>query len=171
MSNTTVDRNLLFGLLALQNGIITREALVAAFSVWLLDKSRMLDAILIEQRAISPERQAQLEQMLAWHIEMHGQDAAQSLAAVSSAQSACQLLAALGDQDIQASLQPLLKSVPVADPNATIIGSNPSASGSGLRYHNLRPHAKGGLGEVSVAMDTELHRERSRPLHRAVPGR
>src|SRR5262249_21311087 len=38
-------------------------------------------------------------------------------------------------------------------------------SGSGdagaatMRYQPLRDHAKGGLGEVSVALDTELHRE------------
>src|SRR5205085_8839781 len=30
---------------------------------------------------------------------------------------------------------------------------------AGLRYRVLRPHARGGLGEVSVAEDLELHRE------------
>lgn len=159
MSNSTVDRNLLFGLLALQNGIINREALVAAFSVWLLDKSRSLDEILVEQRALSPERQVQLQQMLAWHIQTHGEDAAQSLAAVNSASSACQMLADLGDRDIQMSLQPLLKSTPEVDSYATVVGPTPTAATSGMRFHNLRPHAMGGLGEVSIALDTELNRE------------
>src|ERR1700722_6202040 len=40
----------------------------------------------------------------------------------------------------------------------------PSPSGTkvgagGLRFHILRPHAKGGLGEVFVAKDCELNRE------------
>jgi hypothetical protein len=29
----------------------------------------------------------------------------------------------------------------------------------GVRYRRLREHAKGGLGEVFVALDQELHRE------------
>ena len=33
------------------------------------------------------------------------------------------------------------------------------SAGSTLRYRVLRPHAKGGLGEVFVASDQELHRE------------
>ena len=36
------DRHLLFGLLALQNGIINQVQLLAAFQGWTLDKSRSL---------------------------------------------------------------------------------------------------------------------------------
>jgi hypothetical protein len=36
------DRHLLFGLLALQNGIINQGQLVAAFQAWTLDKSTSL---------------------------------------------------------------------------------------------------------------------------------
>ena len=38
----TADRHLLFGLLALQNGLIDQGALVAAFQAWTRDKTRSL---------------------------------------------------------------------------------------------------------------------------------
>ena len=34
------DRNLLFGILALQNNFIDRDALLAAFNAWVADKAR-----------------------------------------------------------------------------------------------------------------------------------
>lgn len=158
MSNAVVDRNLLLGLLALQHGMITRDQLVAAFSVWMLDKQRTLDEILLEQRALSSERQTQLRQMAAWHVEVHGSDPAQSLAAVSSVRTVCELLAGLGDADLHASLQRVDLELLEGDAFATRRDAKASAA-AGLRYKSLRPHAKGALGEVSVALDCELHRE------------
>jgi hypothetical protein len=40
MTKANVDRNLLFGLLALQTGMIDQAALVAAFHAWTRDKAR-----------------------------------------------------------------------------------------------------------------------------------
>ena len=40
MAAVNADRHLLFGLLALQNGIINQGQLVAAFQAWTLDKAR-----------------------------------------------------------------------------------------------------------------------------------
>src|SRR5207247_9438291 len=53
-------RNLLFGLLALQNNFVDREALLAAFNVWVADKSRSLGRILVEQGVLTPARHALL---------------------------------------------------------------------------------------------------------------
>jgi hypothetical protein len=43
------SRGLLFGLFALQNGMIHQAALVAAFQAWTLAKGRLMSEILVEQ--------------------------------------------------------------------------------------------------------------------------
>lgn len=48
----SADRNLLFGILALQMDFITRDQLVAALHAWVLAKHRPLGEILVEQKAM-----------------------------------------------------------------------------------------------------------------------
>ena len=57
MAAAAADRHLLFGLLALQNGLINQGQLVAAFQAWTLDKSKSL-ADHLEARGDLTARQA-----------------------------------------------------------------------------------------------------------------
>jgi WD40 repeat protein len=45
------------------------------------------------------------------------------------------------------------------DPSTVAHEPRPAAEGGSDRYRVLRPHARGGLGEVFVALDQQLHRE------------
>ena len=112
---TPTDRNLLFGILALQMDFISRDQLVSAMNAWVLDKAQPLAALLEKQQALSAERRALLDALVAEHLRQHGNDDAhQSLAAVSSASSVRAELERIADPDLHASLA----RVGAADPMA-----------------------------------------------------
>src|SRR5438874_2237296 len=77
------DRNLLFGILALQMDFITRDALIAAMNSWVLDKAKPLGQILVEQGTLTARARDRLEAVVELHLEVHGGDPQKSLAAVS----------------------------------------------------------------------------------------
>src|SRR5437588_4181288 len=81
----TADRNLLFGILALQMDFIGRDALVAAMHAWVLDKHKPLGQLLVKHGALTADTCALLEALVQKHLALHGDDAERSLAAVSSA--------------------------------------------------------------------------------------
>jgi hypothetical protein len=51
----SVDRNLLFGIIALQMDFITRDQLIAAMNEWILDNHKPLGQVLSEQGALATE--------------------------------------------------------------------------------------------------------------------
>ena len=63
------DRNLLFGLLALQNGLIDQAQLVAAFQAWMLDKDTSLANYLENRGDLNGPRRMLLEALAQFHLE------------------------------------------------------------------------------------------------------
>ena len=92
----SADHNLLFGLLALQTGIINQGQLVAAFQAWTLDKSKSLADHLEARGDLTGAKRELLEALAEVHLEAHGGDVEQSLAAVSAGKSTRESLAKLG---------------------------------------------------------------------------
>lgn len=160
MTKPRADENLLLGILALQLNFINREQLIAATSAWVLDKNRPFDQVLVDQGVLAADTRSLLLALVEKHLALHAGDAEKSLAAVSSLGSARDELSQIADPQLQASLA----HVPAGNPSdtdrwQTIAPNVGEVSRVGERFIILRPHAKGGLGQVSVARDRELGRE------------
>src|SRR5262245_6776437 len=101
------DRNLLFGILALQMDFINRDDVIVAMNAWVLDKTHSLGHILVEQGKLNPDTEALLEALVVKHLEQHGHAPERSLATLGPVVQTCDALGGIQDADVQASLAAL----------------------------------------------------------------
>ncbi len=105
MSQTAADRNLLFGILALQMDFITRDELIAAMNAWVVAKDKPLGQILDERGALSAARRAMLEPLVDEHVRVHDGDPTRSLAAIGDSSGiVSDLRRTVADAEVHASL-------------------------------------------------------------------
>src|SRR5262245_53569326 len=102
---------------------------------WVLDKTKALSQILLDQQVISPEERGMLEALVQKHLQRHGNDPEKSLAALAAPTGLAQELRNLNDGDLQASLH----SIPGpgdTDPGATgpYLPASKRAAAEEIRY-------------------------------------
>ncbi len=135
------DTNLHFGILALQLEFISRDALSAALKAWMVDQTRPLGQILVAQNALTDDLRCLVDSLVVKQLER----AASGVPHVITPDSTIDLVHTTVPKP--------------ADPYATRAPSIGETTSKGARFRILRPHARGGLGVVHVAHDTELNRE------------
>jgi serine/threonine protein kinase len=163
MGNGLSDRNLIFGILALHADCITADQLVAGMNAWAVHKQRSLGEVLCNQGVLSERDCALLEQLVDRRIERHEGDTQASLIALRLTDSTLRTLTRVADPALRSAIvrhadrTALLESTVSEDP-ATLDFAAVARSQAGARFHVLRSHARGGIGEVFVARDEELGR-------------
>lgn len=151
----SADRNLLFGIFALQNDFVTRDQLVEAMNAWVLEKSSTLEQIFKRRGFLNNDELELLGALVRRQIARHG-DVQQSLSSMELTSSVRNTLFHIKSDDVQSTLA---SAGHTFDPYASTLAPTFPKAQDGVRYQIMRPHAAGGLGEVFVAVDTELHRE------------
>ena len=149
--------------LALQVGLIDQSQFAAAFQAWDRDQSRTLADHLAARGDLEADSRPAVDAMVALLLKKHEGDTEKSLASFPEGPSALRRPATLGDAELTRTVSHLESGPTVADAEADpdrnasyTVGRPP---GDGQRYRVLRPHARGGLGAVFVALDGELNRE------------
>jgi serine/threonine-protein kinase len=158
MSNPQPEPNVLLGVVALENHWISSDALGAALSVWTRRPEKTLAAILREQGALSAEREAQTQQRVEEILLRQRQGSA---VPVSVDAATLNVLASPAALITEAAGNCVLSAQATLDLPTTVspLSTSAATAGGPVRYRALRPHARGGLGEVFLAFDEELHRE------------
>ena len=157
----STDRNLLFGILALEMDRL-RDGLISAMNAWVTQKDKPFGELLVERGELAKSRRDLLEALVAEHVRAHAGDATRILHAISSAEDVVDDLQHIADEQIQ-QLGFVRRIASVTQDYSHVESKvqpsfGPQTSWTG-RFRIVRPHAKGGLGVVSIAMDDELDRE------------
>lgn len=153
---------LLFGMMALQNGFVTKENLLSVFSIWILDKSILIQDLLVDRNFLSEPMRDVLTALVSEHLRQYGNDPERSLAAMGDRADLVTELEQMPDPDLFATLVAARKTEDTGGSDKDVYATLPAGSNSAnssSRFEILRHHAAGGLGIVSVAFDRELNRQ------------
>jgi serine/threonine-protein kinase len=160
MAKHDPDRDLLYGILAVQNGFIDRSTLVDALRGRTVGKAEPLGRVLRDRGSLDPGDERLLDGLVTRHLGRHGDDPRRSLAELDPSGSVRQMLDLIAEtrstDSPPAETRDDQETAGVGCPGASRAVGRPG--GSGPRFRIIRPHARGGLGEVHLALDGELNR-------------
>jgi eukaryotic-like serine/threonine-protein kinase len=147
------DRNLLFGVLALQADLLDPERFARACTLWSTQKTTPLADLLVRQGWLTAADRADVEKLLDRKLQKHQGDARAGLAEVTT-EPVRQSLAAVADPDVRQSLAGIAPAL-----GHVTLATTAYVPESRDRYTLSRLHATGGIGRVWLAHDPSLGRD------------
>jgi serine/threonine-protein kinase len=176
MATVESDLEPLIGILALQSGLIELPELVTAFQSW--SKGRSVAQILVDRGALTELDRELLTRLVRRRIDKHDGSAEHRRAAAGTMLDVVEVPRRAAMTDPGAADSRRSFSLPdVGDspgPRDLTIGARAvgeqdeppdwsfklgETTSEGGRFRLLRHHARGGIGDVFVALDSEIHRE------------
>ena len=147
------DRNLLFGVLAMQQDLIDPRQFADACALWAVRKNISLADLLLERGWITEQDRRDVERFLERKLKRHGGDIRATLGAAADA-NVRDAIRGVDDSTLRNSIAAL---PPAAGYVLVETLVRPTAQRS--RYQLTRLHAEGGLGKVWLARDSDLNRD------------
>lgn len=152
MAQDLTDRNLLFGLIAMQSDLIEMRQFVDACTLWGSRKDSSIADILVEQGWLLAEDRQHVDYLLKRRMQKAGGDVKKSLSGMSDEVKVA--LESIDDRDIRDSLDGVRQDERIS----TSIEISPTARPDD-RITRRGLHSSGGIGHVWLAHDKVLDRE------------
>ena len=150
------ERNLLFGVVALQNGAVDADRLAETCAAWAEEPSQPLAELFVDRGLMTDEQKTEVEKVVASELEAHGGNAQATLAATMDGRSLEVIRDVAGSRN---ALEAGFKLSPQAQGGHVVLGTLSPGEESRERYTLTHLHAKGGMGRVWLARDGALGRQ------------
>jgi eukaryotic-like serine/threonine-protein kinase len=151
------DLDLLFGVVAFQNGAVDADRLAETCNDWATEQTLPLADLLVNRGLLTAEQRTEVDKAVAHELENHGGDPHATLVATIDGRSREAIRGTTkSNQALEAKL-----GLPQPDQSGhVVVGQlSPGEHESRERYTLTHLHAKGGMGRVWLARDTALGRQ------------